>query len=76
MSSKLVLLFTVLTISAMSLNYCEVEDPVVQLYIFQNETQQLPLYKYIRGFNLDFNTSDENIIEIIEPYKVVDNGSL
>jgi len=50
--SLFIILF--LALSAHSIDYCEVEDKEVNLYIYPDEVQQLPLYKYVRGFNLDF----------------------
>lgn len=74
---RLILLIVLfLTVFAHTLDYCEVEDQDVNLYTFSDEVQKLPLYKYIRGFDLDFSTSDAQLSWIFKPYQETDAGKV
>lgn len=42
------------------------------MFTTQKEIQQIPLSKHIRGYDLDFSSSDEKVIHVFEPYHVAD----
>lgn len=46
------------------------------MFTTQKEIQQIPLSKHIRGYDLDFSSSDEKVIQVFEPYHVADQADV
>jgi hypothetical protein len=56
--------------------FCEVENSIVKVFTTQAEMQQMALDKYIRGFDLEFSSSDDKTVSVFEPYHVISKGDV
>lgn len=70
------LLLALLLVTSYSYSFCEVESAELKVYTTHQQIQKIPLDKHIRGFNLDFTSSDQTIVSIFEPYHIADKGEV
>ena len=72
MNSKLVLAIMLMVLSCSATRYCEVEDSSVNIFVPNFDVQQIQLSKHFKGYNLDYESSNPEIVQVYEPYHVAE----
>lgn len=76
MKTQVTFVLAALLVAAQCISFCEVEAPHVQVFTTTNEIQQIALDKHIRGYDLDFTSSNDSVISVFEPYHIADKADV
>ena len=71
---KLILAIILMVSTCSATRYCEVQDPNVNIFVPNDNIHQIQLSKHFKGYNLDYDTSNPEIVQVYEPYHVAEEA--
>ena len=74
--SKTVLLFLGLLVLALTVDYCQVNQPNTKLFMQKDESRLLNLNTYLTGYDLTFETDTPDVAKIYSYYEYAESKNI